>query len=314
MKRRKLVDILFEDAIPGNAPPEKQVHVFDFDDTLGLTKNANGIMVYKDGEPMFKDVAGLKKYLAGLGVKDSDYLGDGVRMIQSRGAPAAYLSSAGLARVQKVIPKEKQGATGQDTEKRAYEKDGTERLLIDFTPSSNTDIKMTEPISKTVEKLKKANAQGSDTIVITARQASGSGVDFDGNSVTATNGRDMERFLSKQGAATTDGVMGVVGKNKGKAIIDKYLTAGDDPPQEIHFYDDLKKNTDEVEGAVAGQVPSELHVYGPGEFAHDEADPENPNKSYPESDDLDPRGISERRRRESEIIMERWNYLAGIKR
>lgn len=312
MKRRKLVDILFEDAVPGNSPPDKQVHVFDFDDTLGLTKNANGIMVYKDGEPMFKDTAGLKQYLAGLGVKDTDYLGDGIKMIPSRNAPAAYLSSAGLARVQKVIPKEKQGATGQDTETRAYEKDGTERLLIDFTPSSNTDIELTEPIKKTVNKLKKANAQGSDTIVITARQSTGAGTDFDGNTVTATNGKDMEDFLAKQGAATTDGVMGVVGKNKGKAIIDKYLAAGQEPPEEIHFYDDLKKNTDEVETAVAGQVPAELHIYGPGEFAHDEADPENPNKSFPGNEEIDTRGVSETRRISSDPILERWNRLAGL--
>jgi len=314
MKRRKLVDILFEDAVPGNSPPDKQVHVFDFDDTLGLTKNANGIMVYKDGEPLFKDAAGLKKYLAGLGVRESDYLEAGIKMIPSRKAPAAYLSSAGLARVQKVIPKEKQGAVGQKTEKNVYEKDGTERLLIDFTPSSSTDIQTTEPIRKTVDKLKKANSQGSDTIVITARQATGPAVDLNGDTVTATNGKDMERFLASQGAAPTDGVMGVVGQNKGTAIINKYLAAGEDSPEEIHFYDDLKKNTDEVEAAVAGQVPAELHVYGPGEFAHDEADPERPNKSFDASEDLDPRGISERRRRESAMIMERWSYLAGIKR
>jgi hypothetical protein len=98
-------------------------------------------------------------------------------------------------------------------------------------------------------------------------------------------------------------VMGVVGKNKGKAIIDKYLAAGEESPEEIHFYDDLKKNTDEVEAAVAGQVPAELHVYGPGEFAHDEADPERPNKSFDASEDLDPRGISERKRISSDPIL-----------
>jgi len=312
MKRRKLVDILFEDAVPGNSPPDRQVHVFDFDDTLGLTRNANGIMVYKDGKPLFKDAAGLKQYLSGLGVRDSDYLEAGIKMIPSRQAPAAYLSSAGLARVQKVIPKEKQGAVGQKTEKTAYVEDGTERLLIDFTPSSSTDIETTEPIRKTVNKLKKANAQGSDTIVITARQATGPAVDLNGDTVTATNGKDMEDFLASQGAAPTAGVMGVVGQNKGTAIINKFLAAGKEPPEEIHFYDDLKKNTDEVEAAVAGQVPAELHVYGPGEFAHDEADPERPNKSFDAVDDYDPRGISERKRISSDPILERWNRLAGL--
>lgn len=313
MKRRKLVDVLFEDAIPGNAPPDKQVHVFDFDDTLGLTKNANGVIVYKDGKPAFKNPAELKAHLAReYGVKDSDYLEPGVKMIKSRGAPAAYLSSAGLARIQKVIPKDRQGATGQDTESRAYVEDGDYRLLIDFTPSSNTNIETTEPIEKTVDRMKKANSQGSDTIVITARQAEGPGTDFEGNTVTATNGKDMADFLASQGAKPTKGVLGVVGKNKGEEIIKKFVS-NQEPPEEIHFYDDLRKNTDEVEGAVAEKVPSELHIYGPGEFAHGEADPEHPNKSFDANEEaLDVRGISESKRISNDPLLERWNRLAGL--
>ena len=313
MKRRKLVDILFEDAKPGNAPPDQQAHVFDFDDTLGLTKNANGVMVYRDGKPAFKTDAEMKSYLSSTyGVKDSDYLEPGIKKISSRdGAPAAYLSSAGLARVQKVIPKDRQGATGQSTEKNAYVVDGEDRLLIDFTPSSGTNIDTTEPIDKTINKLKKANAQGSDTIVITARQATGQGKDFEGNEVAATNGKDMVDFLSKQGAKPTKGVLGVVGKNKGDEII-KTFFSDVGHPEEIHFYDDLRKNTDEVEAAVAQKVPAELHIYGPGEFAHNEADPENPNKSFDSEDQVDTRGIAESQRLRKDPILERWNRLAGL--
>lgn len=313
MKRRKLVDILFEDAVPGDAPPEEQVHVFDFDDTLGLTKNANGVMVYRDGKPAFKNDAELKSYLSSAyGVKDSDYLEPGIKKISSRdGAPAAYLSSAGLARIQKVVPKDRQGATGQSTEKNAYVADGEDRLLIDFTPSSGTNIDTTEPIDKTINRLKNANAQGSDTIVITARQATGQGKDFEGQEVGATNGKDMVDFLAKQGAKPTKGVLGVVGKNKGDEII-KTFVANQDPPKEIHFYDDLQKNTDEVEAAVAKKVPSELHIYGPGEFAHGEADPERPNKSFDAEEGIDTRGASESRRLRNDPILERWNRLAGL--
>jgi hypothetical protein len=32
--------IIYTEVVPGDAPPEKQVHVFDFDDTLGVTTNA----------------------------------------------------------------------------------------------------------------------------------------------------------------------------------------------------------------------------------------------------------------------------------
>jgi hypothetical protein len=109
--------------------------------------------------------------------------------------------------------------------------------------------------------------------------------------------------------------MGVTGQNKGIAIIKKYLREPGGSPDEVHFYDDLEKNTKEVEDALASKVPSELHIYGPGEFAHDEVSPEFPKKSYEGSDeDLDPRGISESRRLEDDMVMERWSYLAGIKR
>ena len=74
-----------------------------------------------------------------------------------------------------------------------------------------------------------------------------------------------------------------------------------------HFYDDLKKNTDEVENAIAEKEPSELHVYGPGEFDLGEADPEIPTRSCPEK-------RNEGRKSRDELIMERWSYLAGIKR
>jgi len=54
---RKLIRrIIREEAkpVPGDAPGEKQVHLFDFDDTLGETLNANAIMLYQDGESVHK--------------------------------------------------------------------------------------------------------------------------------------------------------------------------------------------------------------------------------------------------------------------
>jgi hypothetical protein len=310
MKRRKLVDILFEDVIPGNSPPDKQVHVFDFDDTLGLTTNANGVMLYRDGKPAHKNEAEVKKWLASLGIPENAILEPGIKQIRERdGGFAVYLSSSGLAKVQKAFEPSKQGVTTGFADK--VNQPG-ETILIDFTPSSGTNVKDTKPIGSTINKMKKANAQGSDTIVITARKADGVGTDFHGNDVPATNSKDMEDFLADQGAKPTDGVMGVTGQNKGLAIIKKYLASDEEAPEEIHFYDDLKKNTDEVEGAVAQKVPSELHIYGPGEFAHDEADPERPNKSFPASGDVDTRGASESKRISSDPILERWNRLAGL--
>jgi hypothetical protein len=306
MKRMRLADFLFEDAIPGNSSPEKQVHVFDFDDTLGLTSNANGVMLYRDGKPAHKSESEVKEWLSSLGVPESAILSPGIKPISEReGGLAVYLSSSGLAKVQKAFEPSKQGVTTGYADK--VNQPG-ETILIDFTPSSGTNVEDTKPIRSTINKMKKANAQGSDTIVITARKADGVGTDFHGNDVAATNSSDMDKFLSDQGAKPTDGVMGVTGQNKGLAIIKKYVASDEDAPEEIHFYDDLKKNTDEVEAAIAEKIPSELHVYGPGEFAHDEADPERPTHSYPE------KRKTEGRHTDDEMIMERWVYLAGIRR
>lgn len=302
--RRRLVDVLFEDTIPGNAPPDKQVHVFDFDDTLGVTKNANGVMLYKDGKPAHKSEAEVKQWLTSLGIPASEILDPGVKPIKEReNGMAVYLSSSGLAKVQKAFPSDKQGVTTGYADK--VNQPG-ETILIDFTPSSGTDADNTVPIPSTINKMKKANAQGSDTIVITARKATGTGTNFHGEPVEATNSTDMEQFLTKQGAKPTDGVMGVTGQNKGHAIINKYITS-DDAPEEVHFYDDLEKNTMEVEKAVAEQVPSELYIYGPGEFIHDEANPEKPNKAFPPKTKK-----NEVRENAEQKLLERWNRLAGL--
>ena len=294
---RKLIRHIIREeakAVPGDAPPDEQVHVFDFDDTLGLTLNANGVMLYNNGEAVHKNEEEVRNWMKKVGLSSKDLLDPGIVEIPSRKGYAAYVNSAALAKLQNVYPKEQQKVTGVSEPSAEGE-----FLLIDFTPSSNTDTETTKPIKSTIDKLKQANAQGSDTIVITARKASGQGTDFHGNKIGATNEKDMMDFLSAQGAATTKGVMGVSGQNKGNAIIDKFVKS-DDPPEEIHFYDDLTKNTDEVEQAVAEKVPAELFIYGPGEFAHGEADPNKPNKSFPKKVQKEGFEIS------------RWARLAGL--
>lgn len=273
LMRKQVANFLREEAIPGDAPSDKQVHVFDFDDTLGLTSNANGIMLYKDGKPAHKTEGEAREWMKSVGVKDSDLLDPGVKQIPERdNGYAIYVNSSALARVQAKYPV--QGVTGV----KEVPNEG-EAIMIDFTPSAGTDPDTTKPIKSTISKLKQANSQGSDTIVITARSATGKGKDFAGNDINATNAEDMQKFLSAQGAAPTKGVMGVSGQNKGDAIINKFMK-GDDAPEEIHFYDDLKKNTDQVKGAIADKVPAELFIYGPGEFAHGEADPNKPDEKF----------------------------------
>jgi hypothetical protein len=66
----------------------------------------------------------------------------------------------------------------------------------------------------------------------------------------------------------------------------------------------LTKNTDEVEAAIAKKVPAELFVYGPGEFAHGEADPETPTKSFPKGKQMT---------QKEGVDMDRMLLLAGLK-
>lgn len=305
---RRIIREEAENVIPGDAPPDKQVHVFDFDDTLGVTLNANGIMPYLDGKPVLKSEKEARDWLKSMGLSNSDLLPPEIAKISNRdNGYAVYVTSAALAKIQSKYTKDMQAVTGKDEPP----KEG-ESILIDFTPSANTDLDSTQPIDSTIDKMKKANSQGSKTIVITARQASGQGTNFKGEPVDASNGKDMEEFLSKQGAKPSDGVMGVTGKNKGNAIIDKYLSSGE-PPEEIHFYDDLSKNTKEVEAAVAEKVPSELFIYGPGEFAHGQASPDNPNKKFPPKGGAPEKSAQNSSRlRDGAVMVERWQRLAGL--
>lgn len=295
--------------IPGDSPGEKQVHIFDFDDTLGETLNTNAIMLYKDGEPVHKSEAEARDWMKQMGLSDKDLLDPKIMPISERdGAYAIYVTSGGLAKVQSKYHKDDQKVTGDS------EPDKGEQILIDFTPSSNTNVDTTKPIKQTIEKLKAANADGAKTAIVTARTARGKGTDIHGNSVEATNADDMEKFLTKQGATPTDGVFGVTGGDKGDKIKSHFIDVGD-PPEEVHFYDDLSRNTDAVKGAIAQKTDSELFIYGPGEFAHGDADANEPSESFPPAEDKKSTGKTQQnsgRSRGGSQLVERWQRLAGI--
>ena len=288
--------------IPGDVPGNEQVHIFDFDDTLGITSNANGIMLYADGKPAWQSPDDVRSWMSKAGISADSILPPGIKKIDDRDGYSVYLTSSGLAKAQTFVPKERQGVVYQSTEQQAL--GPGEGLLLDFSPAGSTDIDTTKPIDDVIGTLKQANTQGSDTIVITARKATGALRDFEGKDVNATNAKDMTDFLAQYGATPNRGVLGVTGKNKGNEIINQFFS-GDDPPEEVHFYDDLKKNTDEVEAAVGGKVPSELFVYGPGEFDHGEADPHIPNKAFPPKK-------SKNESVSRNTVLERWARIAGI--
>jgi hypothetical protein len=227
---------------------------------------------------------------------------------------AAYIDSAGLAKLQKQIPRKQQSVSP----KPPTEKEG-DALYIDFTPSAFVDVSTTDPINSTIDKLKKSNAQGSETMVITARAADKRkpGVNFAGEPVSPSNAEDIEEFLASQGAAPSQGVLGVQDANKGNEIINKFFSSRspEKQPDEIHFYDDLSKNTEEVDAAVSGKVPAETFIYGPGEFAHGEADAENPSKATPADPELEAEEEGGEKKNESlDPTLARILELAGLRR
>lgn len=298
-----------QDETPGNAPGKKQVHLFDFDDTLGVTTNANAVMLYKGGKPVHKSEAEVKDWLKTYGIGEKDLLDPKIVPIEEKdGAYAAYVSSAALAKMQSKIPKSAQFVTGKSDPQGKAE----EEVLIDFTPSRGTDLDTTKPIKSTIEKLKKANAAGAKTAVVTARSDKGPVVDIHGETLEATNAKDMEEFLAKQGAKPTAGVFGVSGGNKGEKIKNEFVPE-DDPPDEVHFYDDLSKNTDDVASALGEKVPSEVYIYGPGEFDHNEADPNKPNQKFPAAGKNKESQKNESKNLNKDVLLERWARIAGIK-
>jgi len=268
-------------------------------------------MLYRDGKPVHKSKQEVEGWLKSLGVSTNALLDPGIVPISEKdGAYAAYVNSAALAKIQSQIPSDRQFATGFGVPTGAS---GQDEVLVDYTPSSSTNLDTTKPISSTIDKLKKANAAGSKTAVVTARTASGQVEDIHGNKLTATNAEDMEEFLEKQGAKPNSGVFGVSGGNKGKKIKDHFVDKAAQKPEEVHFYDDLSKNTNDVEKNMAKQIPAELHIYGPGEFAHNEANPSTPNKSFePAEEETTKSQENSGRRYDKDPILERWHKLAGL--
>lgn len=308
---RNLIRKLVKEEInttPGDASPQKQVHVFDFDDTLGVTKNANGIMLMKDGKPAHQTKDEAMEWAKSLGLENDLLSGPGGMSVEKpEGADgfAVYINSGALAKV-----RNKYSNRAATPDKPKPEGEG---LWIDYTPSSNTSA--ADPIKSTIEKLKNATQAGSETIVMTARAGESggkSGKDFSGKTIDPTNEKDIASFLGDEGGVTpSKGVVGLSGGNKGDAIKKKFFSGKKDAskPEEVHFYDDDPVNTDAVKTALEADpdVDAEVYIYGPGHFSKGEADPNNP------TDKIIPKEKDEEKKTKSEgLDLDRWLKLAGI--
>jgi hypothetical protein len=266
-----------------NVPQNKKAYIFDFDDTLGVTNNPNGVTLFRDKQPAFKTSKDLQNWLISKGIKNKDYLrgpkGFALEKPEGRDYYVAYLTSGALARLQSQYQNQTLSPNVPQVEGDA--------LYMDFTPSRYVDQKTTAPINNVINTLKTAKQSGADTMVVTARRTKGNLTDFSGKSLPPTNSRDMYNFLKSRGAQPSNKVgkpvQGVAGENKGDFIIKKFLDVPPEKrPEEIHFYDDMAKNNTQVINAFKDhKEPADLYVYGPGEFAKKEADPNHPKLKIP---------------------------------
>lgn len=275
MKHLKLFEEFVQNPIPGDVLPQYQLHVFDFDDTLAVSKNSNGIALFDDGKPAHGSAQDVATWLSGMGVHKNELLkgpnGKSIEETPHTKIWTAYVTSGALAKVKSSKNFDNKYITGSGE----IPKEG-ETLAIDFTPSAF--LGKAKPIDPVIDKLKKLNKEGAQTVVMTARKGEGEGTNMDGRQVPHSNIKDVKAYLKAHGAEP-DEVIGVAGKNKGEKIKDDFLGTNNDP-KEVHFYDDDEANIDSVEKAIGGKVDAELFTYGPGSFAKKEADPNKPTDTF----------------------------------
>ena len=302
---RRIINALLEDknTVPGDAPENKQVHVFDFDDTLGVTKNSNGIMLMRDGKPAHKDKDEALEWAKSVGL-ENDLLpgpnGEEIEKPEGVDGFAVYINSGALAKVRGKYPN-RASTPGKPKEEG-------EGLWIDYTPSSSTAA--ADPIDSTIEKLKNATQSGAKTMVMTARAGESgtpAGIDFSGKNIKTSNEKDISNFLSQKGVKPSKGVVGLTGGPKGQKIKSLFFAGKkeEEKPDELHFYDDDPVNTQNVELlADDPEVDAEIYIYGPGHFDKGEASPETPSEKFP------PKKTQESVERS--VVLERWMKIAGI--
>lgn len=301
---RKIVrEAVEDDPVPGDAPAKKQLHVFDFDDTLGVTEDSNGVMLYKDGEPAWKTAEDAEKWIKGVAkIGGADLLkgpkGGTFEQPEGMDGYAAYVSSGVLPAIKSAVNNKMYVAPKVPPAKEP------EAVVFDFSPSATA--KAAKPIDDTISKVKSVDTSGGETAIVTARSGEKGGKkakNFAGKDLDISVEADLTDFMSKQGAPLTKGAHGTSGSDKGDFIKNNLL---DPMPEEIHFYDDDGSNINKVKAALAGKVPAELFLYGPGKFQDKASDPNNPNQKFSKSEE-------EKKKQTESIDLERWSRLAGLR-
>ena len=275
---------------------KKDLYVFDFDDTLGVTTSPTLIAAveYAGGDPgdpaSYTPVKDLKSRIgnvvkglqtpsqAGVNspgisgdvVRSNDELDDAEAVVldteQYRDWKEKYIPSGDHVRlvinpnIENDIMK-----AGRDMFDRGVT---GEIHVADFSPSSTigSDVK---PINPVLNILSKANAAGNETAVVTARKGETDLDSLGGGKVPATNAADIEGFVAHEAGTAPDIVVGAADYNPAdpaSAKRDLVVALYDQQIDNIHFYDDDPENARKVaeicdDAADEGMDGVELSIY-----------------------------------------------------
>ena len=282
--------------------PKKDLHVFDFDDTLGVTTSSTLVAAveYNGGDPddptsyiPIKDlkgrVGGIVKGLktpaqadisspgiSGDVVRSNDELDNAEAIVldtaQYRDWKEKYIPSGNHKRlvINPNIEKDIM-SVGRDM----FSKGITGEIHVaDFSPSSTigTDVK---PINQMLNLLAKVSADGDETAVVTARKGKTDLDALGGGKIPATNASDIENFVSQEVGSSPDTVIGAADFNPSDpaaAKRDLITKLHSDQVDNIHFYDDDPENARRVAQictGAEGMEGTELDIYN-YEFAKGE--------------------------------------------
>jgi hypothetical protein len=290
----KLAGVLEEQTGPWTGGREKDLHVFDFDDTLGVTSSPTLVAAveYNGGDPddsesyaPIKDlksrigstIKGLRTPtqadihspgLSGDTVRSNDELDNTDAVVldteQYRDWKEKYIPGGNHTRI--VISPNIENDI-KSAGKNMFKRGATGEIHVaDFSPSSTIghDVK---PIRPMLDLLSKVASRGATTAVVTARKGKTDLDTLGGGKVPATNASEISDFVTSETGVTPDVVVGAADHNPSdpaSAKRDLITRLHDDQTGNVYFYDDDPENARKVaqicQGAE-GMEGTELEIF-----------------------------------------------------
>lgn len=257
---------------------KRDLHVFDFDDTLGVTDSPTLVAAveYNGGDPNdpesyvpVKDlgdrvgakVKGIKlpknsdfqfSGLSGNEVRSNNKLDDAQAIVldteQYRDWKEKYIPSGDHER---LVVAPDIDAQIKSAGKRMSDMGATGEIHVaDFSPSSTIGTNV-QPIDSMLDVFAAAESEGDATAVVTARKGETDLDSLGGGKIPATNASDIQDFLASEIGSNADIVYGAADFNPtdpatGKKDLIQRLAVKDDIDN-VHFYDDDPENAKRVE-------------------------------------------------------------------